>query len=140
MTMNLWEGGWEGLCSFKSQCIRGLAWWCSGWVCVLCFSSTRIHEFRFQVGPTHHSTSHAVVASHIQNRGRLAQMLAQGQSSSPRRKKINILRINLWINSHDNRNDNHMSIKCLSASYFPLFLMVYDYYEHFKKKKFRLRI
>ena len=34
--------------------------------------------------PTNHSSSHAVVASHIQNRGRLAQMLAQGQSSSPK--------------------------------------------------------
>ena len=33
-------------------------------------------------GPTHCSSSHAEVASHIQNRGRLAQMLAQGQSSS----------------------------------------------------------
>ena len=26
-------------------------------------------------GPTHHSSSHAVVVSHIQNRGRLTQML-----------------------------------------------------------------
>ena len=26
----------------------------------------------------HHSSSHAVVVSHIQNRGRLAQILAQG--------------------------------------------------------------
>ena len=33
-------------------------------------------------GPIHHSSSHAVVAYHIQNRGRLAQMLAQQQSSS----------------------------------------------------------
>ena len=33
-------------------------------------------------GPTHCSSSHAVAASHTQNRGRLAQMLAQGQSSS----------------------------------------------------------
>ena len=30
----------------------------------------------------YHSSSHAVLASHIQNRGRLAEMLAQGQSSS----------------------------------------------------------
>ena len=35
-------------------------------------------------GPT---SSHAVVASHKQNRGRLAQTLAQGQSSSSKRKK-----------------------------------------------------
>ena len=32
--------------------------------------------------PTHCSSSHAVAASHIQNRGRLAQMLTQGQSFS----------------------------------------------------------
>ena len=38
--------------------------------------------------PTHRSSSHAVVASHIQNRGRLAQMLAQGQSSSSKKRKI----------------------------------------------------
>ena len=53
--------------------------------------------------PTHHLSSHAVVVSHIQNRGRLAEMLAQGQeakrggqvtdvsptgqSSSPKRKR-----------------------------------------------------
>ena len=36
---------------------------------------------------THCSSSHAVVASHIQNRGRVTQMLAQGQSSSPKKKK-----------------------------------------------------
>ena len=34
-------------------------------------------------GPMHHLSSPAVAASHIQSRGRLAQMLAQGQSSSP---------------------------------------------------------
>ena len=38
-------------------------------------------------GPTHHSSSHAVAASLIQNRGRLAQMLAQGQFSSPKENK-----------------------------------------------------
>ena len=32
--------------------------------------------------PTHCSSSRALVASHIQSRGRLAWMLAQGQSSS----------------------------------------------------------
>ena len=31
--------------------------------------------------------SHTVAASHIQNRGRLAQMLAQRQSSSSRKRK-----------------------------------------------------
>ena len=33
-------------------------------------------------------TSHAVAVSHIQNRGRLAQVLAQGQSSSSKKRKI----------------------------------------------------
>ena len=33
----------------------------------------------------YHSSSQAVAASHIQNRGRLAQMLAQGQSSSQKK-------------------------------------------------------
>ena len=31
---------------------------------------------------------HAVVTNHVQNRGRLAQMLAQRQSSSSRKRKI----------------------------------------------------
>ena len=31
--------------------------------------------------------SHVVAAPHIQNRGRLVQMLAQGQSSSPKKRK-----------------------------------------------------
>ena len=35
----------------------------------------------------HHSSSHAEAASHTQNRGRLAQMLAQRQSSSPKTNK-----------------------------------------------------
>ena len=38
-------------------------------------------------GPTHHSSSRAVAASHIQNRGRLAQILAQEQSSSSKKRK-----------------------------------------------------
>ena len=33
-------------------------------------------------GPQQCSSSHAEAAAHIQNRGRLAQVLAQGQSSS----------------------------------------------------------
>ena len=36
--------------------------------------------------PVHCSSSHAVAASHIQNGGRLAQMLAHGQSSSQKKK------------------------------------------------------
>ena len=42
-------------------------------------------------GPTHHSSSNAVVASHIQNTGRLAQMLAHGQSSSPNKRELSSL-------------------------------------------------
>ena len=37
--------------------------------------------------PTHCSLSHAVVASHIQNRARLAQMLAQGQASLSKKRR-----------------------------------------------------
>ena len=39
-------------------------------------------------GPTPLVSSHAVMASHIQNRGRLAQMSAQGESSSSKKRKI----------------------------------------------------
>ena len=38
------------------------------------------------LGTDLHTTHHAVVASDIQNRGRLAQILAEGQSSSPKKK------------------------------------------------------
>ena len=37
--------------------------------------------------PTLFISSHAVAATHIQNRGRLAQTLAQGESSSSKEKK-----------------------------------------------------
>ena len=39
-------------------------------------------------GPTLFIGSHAIVATHIQKRGRLAQMLAQGKSSSSKKRKI----------------------------------------------------
>ena len=45
---------------------------------------------------THCSSSHAVVPCYVQNRERLAQMLAQGQSSSP---KINKVRRSIALNS-----------------------------------------
>ena len=38
-------------------------------------------------GPTHHSSSLTLAASHMQNRGRLAQVLAQQQSSSRKKKE-----------------------------------------------------
>ena len=49
-------------------------------------------------GRTHHSSGHSVAVSHIQSRGRLAQMLAQGQSSSnppPTKENINNKRLAL---------------------------------------------
>ena len=54
---------------------------------MLCFGSLGLTGSDPRCGPTHHSLSHAVVVSHIQNRGRLAQMLAQGQSSSHTHRK-----------------------------------------------------
>ena len=42
-----------------------------------------------------HHSSHAVVASHIQNRGRWAQMLAQGQSSYQKEKNSPLPLLNL---------------------------------------------
>ena len=51
----------------------------------LCFSSPGSVP---RCGPIPLVSSHAVVGTHIQNRGRLAQMLAQGQSSSSKKRKI----------------------------------------------------
>ena len=48
-------------------------------------------------GPTHNSSSHAVVASHIQDGGRLAHMLAQGQSSLEKEKTKKVDSIPLAI-------------------------------------------
>ena len=39
-------------------------------------------------GPTPLISGHAVAVTHIQNRGRLTQMLAQGESSSGNKKSI----------------------------------------------------
>ena len=38
-------------------------------------------------GPTTLISGHGVAATHVQNRGRLAQILAQSESSSPKRNK-----------------------------------------------------
>ena len=46
-------------------------------------------------GPMHHSSSHAVAASHIQNARKSAQMLAQGHSSSRKRGRL-ATDISLW--------------------------------------------
>ena len=55
--------------------------WLSSHAPLRCLGFASSHPGR---GPTHGSSSHAVSASHIQNRGRLAQMLAQQLSSSPK--------------------------------------------------------
>ena len=61
--------------------LRGLAWRQSGWVNTLCFSSLGLAGLSPRRGHTRNSSSHAVAASHIRNRGRLAQILAKGQSA-----------------------------------------------------------
>ena len=53
-----------------------------------CFGSPGFMGLDPRHGPTHHSSSLALVASHIHNRGGLAQMLAQDQSSSPKQKGV----------------------------------------------------
>ena len=47
-------------------------------------------------GSTHCSSSLAGVTSHMQNRGRLAQMLALGQSSSTKKNKSKLQQKNSW--------------------------------------------
>ena len=53
----------------------------------LCFRSLGLTGCDPRHRPTHCSSGYAVVASHMQNRGRLAQILAQGHSSSTKSKK-----------------------------------------------------
>ena len=63
---------------------------------------------------------HAVAATHIQDRGGLAQMLAQGKSSSSKKRKLgNIyyLRVNL---SQQNTNPAPPKKKTL-RTFFPVF-------------------
>ena len=54
---------------------------------MLCFGGLGFVGSDPGCGPTHHSSGHAVAASYIHNRGKLAQMIAQGQSSSPTKTK-----------------------------------------------------
>ena len=56
-------------------------------ICMLCCSGPRFAGSDLGHRSTHHSSSHAVAAFHIQNRGRWAQMLAQGQFSSSKKKR-----------------------------------------------------
>ena len=62
-------GGWPGGLVVNFTCSALVAQGSQVWI-----SGTDLH----------HSSSHAVAVSHIRNRGILAQMLAQGQSSSPK--------------------------------------------------------
>ena len=51
---------------------------------MLCFSSL---GSVLEHGPTPFISGHVVAAAHIQNRGRLAEMLAQGESFPAKKKK-----------------------------------------------------
>ena len=64
--------------------------WPSGVVVkfVLCFSGPGFVGLDPRHGAIHCSSSHAVMASYIGNRGKLTQMLAQGPSSSSKKRKI----------------------------------------------------
>ena len=75
----------------KIKCLRKrLARWRSGEVHALCFGSTGFTGSDPTCRPTHCSSSHAVAASHILNRRRVAHMLAQGQSSSNKRGRLEV--------------------------------------------------
>ena len=65
----------------------GVAQWRSGWVHALHFGCPGFVGSDPGHGPMHCSSGYAVVASHMQNAGGLAQMLAQGKSSSPKKKE-----------------------------------------------------
>ena len=66
----------------------GPASWYSGWVHAICFGTPESVGSDPGCRPMHCSLSDAVAASHIQNGGGWAQMMAQGQSSSSKKKKV----------------------------------------------------
>ena len=74
---------WENI--FKKHLIGGQPHSLIGKFGALCFGSPGSAP---RSGPTPLVSGHAVAATHIQNRGRLAQMLAQGDSSSAQKIKI----------------------------------------------------
>ena len=79
----------KGICK-ESKSIRCLQGWPSGIVVKFMHPASAAQGFAGsdpRCRPTHCSSSHALVASHTQNRGRLAQTLAQGQSSSPKQER-----------------------------------------------------
>ena len=82
----------------KRERVLGLAQWHSGWVHVVCFSSPGLAGLDPGCRPTHHSSSHAAVASHTKNRGRLTQLLAQGQFFLTKKKKRQSFYLQGWVN------------------------------------------
>ena len=85
----------------------------SGALCFGCLGSVPRCGLTLLVG------SRAVVVSHIQNRGRLAQMLAQRQSSSSKKRKIGNrcqLRVNLPQQKTPTKNKNRNKTKV----YYPI--------------------
>ena len=72
----------------------GSAQWHSDQLCTLCFCDLGLAVSDPGSQPTRHSSSHAVVVSHIQNR-RLAQMLAKCEFSSTTTTKKSIYRADL---------------------------------------------
>ena len=84
----------------KSAHLRGQP---SGIVAKFALSASAVHGFISWAWTYISSSSHAVASSHIQNGERLAQMLAQLQSSSSKKRKVSsrcYLRANL---SHQNK-------------------------------------
>ena len=63
---------------FKDIMTRGPAQRHSGEVCTLYFGGSGFRGSDPRCRPTHHSLSHAVAASHIQNRGKLATDVSSG--------------------------------------------------------------
>ena len=80
---------------YERYLLEGPALWCSGqvWHTLLWQPSLEGSD------PGHRPTpliSHAVAMTHIQNRGRLVQMLAQGKSSKGK-KKDTCMNLNLGV-------------------------------------------
>ena len=69
-----------------------MAWWLGS---CLHFNVSGFMGLDPECRPTLCSLGQAVVASHTQNRGRLAQMLVQGHSSSPKTKTKNKNTLNM---------------------------------------------
>ena len=89
--------------------LMGPARWCSGSVHALCFGSLEFEGSDPGRGPTHGSSSHAVAVSNIKSGGRLAQMLAQGQSSSYTHTKI------IWKHLEDSHKNEQRVLELMKT-------------------------